>query len=438
MYDLAILGGGPAGYTAAAKALKHGMNVVIFEGDNIGGVCLNAGCIPTKTLLYGSKIYRHITEAAKYGVNASDVNYDYNAMLKRKERVIRRLVAGVKQQIKGATMVCGTARVANYREHITTIVCNDEHYEARNLLIATGSVNASPKLEGITSEHVVDSTATLNMSRVPKNAVIIGGGVIGMEFAQLWSNLGSKVTIVEALPTVLANFDEDISNYISQTFSKRGVKIMTSTRVESITGQGVMTSAGEISGDTVLVCTGRRPNMTGTEILNLPLTGKGISVDSHMRTALPGVYAAGDVTGISMLAHSAERQAAVAVNDMMCIEDEMRYNAIPAVVYCDPEIAAVGLTERQAKEILGENNYNIETLPMLFSGRFVAENDGEQGLCKVITDKHGIIIGTHMVGNPASEIIAIAVMAIEQGMTTEQLSRIILPHPTVGEILKHF
>lgn len=436
MFDLAIIGGGPGGYTAAAKAIKNNLSVILFEQDTLGGTCLNVGCIPTKALLYSSKLYRHAKESEKFGICVNNATFDFLKIQQRKMRVVRRLVAGVKQQTAGAAIVNKTVRIAAYSNGVTTLVADGETYEAKNVIIATGSVNALPPLKGIDLPHVVDSTGALALAQPPRKAVIVGGGVIGIEFAQMWNNFGSEVTVVEMLPSILANLDRDLSSYAAQSLTKQGVRILTETRVESITAEAVITDKGAIEADTVLVCTGRRPNMTGIESLNLPLEAKGIKVDEHMQTCLRGIYAVGDVTAKSMLAHTAERQAVVAVNNILGISDSMTYNAIPAVVYTDPEIACVGLTEREAENLLGEGNYHVTSLPMLFAGRFVAENDGEQGLCKIITGNDGHIIGVHIAGNASSEIISVAAMAIEQHMTTQQFEKIIFPHPTVSEIIK--
>lgn len=436
MYDLAIIGGGPAGYTAAAKASGHGLSVVLFERETLGGTCLNVGCIPTKALLYGSKMYSHAKSGDKFGVAAADVSYDFTKMQQRKTRVVRRLVAGVKQQVASATVVNADAHVVNYKSHVITIIAGDDIYEASNLLICTGSENAVPPVAGIDLPHVLDSTGALALDLVPEKAVVVGGGVIGIEFAQLWNNLGAKVTVVEMLPSILANLDGDVSNAVLQSLKKQGVNFMLETRVESISADAVHTDKGTVAADCVLVCTGRRPNMSGVEALNLPFEGRLLSLDDHQRTPLPGVYAAGDVTGRLMLAHTASRQAEVAVNNMLGIDDIMRYDDVPSVVYCDPEVAAVGLTEAQAKEKYGENGVFCAKIPMLYAGRFAAENEGEQGLCKMLADKDGRIVGVHMVGNTSSEIIATAAMAITARMTAGQLTRVVFPHPTVSEILK--
>ena len=445
-YFLAIIGGGPAGYTAAEKASKAGKDVVLFEQNAVGGTCLNVGCIPTKSLLYGAKQYYNATHAQKYGVTAENVAFDFAAMQKRKTIVVRKLVAGIKQRLNNehCTLVSGAAAVVSRTDELVTVSCNGETYEAENLLICTGSTNFVPPIPGIKeNEYVWDSTDALAATELPKSIIIVGGGVIGMEFATLYHELGVPVTVIEAMTTILPNLDQDIVNVLLEKYKKAGINILTSTKVESIEGGKVNVKSQisneqlQISAERILVSVGRRANLQGLEALNdLELNRRAIIVDEFMKTNLPNVYACGDVTGKIMLAHVAARQAEVMVGRLLkqIPLQRIAYNAIPSVVYTNPEIASVGVTELQAAEL------NIETevrqLPMTFSGRFMAENEGETGLCKLVLDtKKQTILGVHCIGNPCSEFIAAASFAVRMGYTTAEFEQVVFPHPTVSEIL---
>lgn len=437
MHYLAIIGGGPAGYTAAELASKAGKDVILFEQSALGGTCLNVGCIPTKSLLYGAKQYYNATHAQKYGVTAENVNFDFAAMQKRKTIVVRKLVAGIKQRLNNehCTLVSGFAKVISCQPSVVSIECNGETYEAENLLICTGSTNFVPPIPGIQDNPAVwDSTAALAATELPKSVIIVGGGVIGLEFATLYHELGISVTIIEALPRILANLDESISEYITSAYTKRGIKILTSTKVTAFEGNKVILDNGEtLEADKILVSVGRRANLQGLEALTeLEFNRGAIVVDDFCRTNLPNVYAAGDVTGKIMLAHVASRQAEVAIGRMLkqIPVQRIAYNAIPSVVYTNPEIASVGISETALE------GCEARTMPMTFSGRFMAENEGETGLCKlVINTKSQAVMGVHLVGNPCSEFIAAASFAVRMGYTVPEFRQVVFPHPTVSEIL---
>ena len=455
-YFLAIIGGGPAGYTAAEKASKAGKDVVLFEQNALGGTCLNVGCIPTKSLLYGAKQYYNATHAQKYGVTAENVAFDYAAMQKRKTIVVRKLVAGIKQRLQNehCTLVSGAATVLSYQPSAISIQCNGETYEAENLMICTGSTNFVPPIPGIQDNpHVWDSTDALAATELPGKIIIVGGGVIGMEFATLYHELGVEVTVIEAMPTILPNLDQEVVSILMEKYQKAGIRILTETKVEEINGEKVKANGEWYEADRILVSVGRRANMQGLEALtDLEMHRGGIVVDEFMKTNLPNVYACGDVTGKIMLAHVASRQAEVCVGRMLrqIPLQRIAYNAVPSVVYTNPEIASVGLTEEQVRafytEMEGpaglekaggvETFYEVRKLPMTFSGRFMAENDGETGLCKMLIDsKNKTVLGVHMIGNPCSEFVAAASFAVRMGYTVSEMEQVIFPHPTVSEIL---
>jgi len=439
-YFLAVIGGGPAGYTAAEKASKAGKDVVLFEQNAVGGTCLNVGCIPTKSLLYGAKQYYNATHAAKYGVTAENVSFDFAAMQKRKTIVVRKLVAGIKQRLNNehCTMVSGAAKVVSYQPSVVSIECNGETYEAENLLICTGSTNFVPPIPGIQdNEHVWDSTDALNATELPASIIIVGGGVIGLEFATLYHELGVPVTVIEAMPTILPNLDQDVVAVLAEKYKKAGINILTSTKVEKIEGQRLIANGEWFEADKILVSVGRRANLQGLEALNdLELNRGAIVIDDFCKTNLSNVYAAGDVTGKIMLAHVAARQAEVCVGRMLqqIPLQRIAYNAIPSVVYTNPEIASVGITEQQAAEM--NITAEVRKLPMTFSGRFMAENEGETGLCKMVIDaKTQMVLGVHMIGNPCSEFVAAASFAVRNGYTVPEFRQVVFPHPTVSEIL---
>jgi dihydrolipoamide dehydrogenase len=439
-YFLAIIGGGPAGYTAAEQASKAGKDVVLFEQNAVGGTCLNVGCIPTKSLLYSAKQYYNATHAQKYGVTANEVSFDFAAMQKRKTIVVRKLVAGIKQRLNNehCKLVSGFAKVLDSIRQVWRIECNGEIYEAENLMICTGSTNFVPPIPGIKDNSAVwDSTDALNATELPKSIIIVGGGVIGMEFATLYHELGVPVTVIEALPSILPNLDPEVVSVLAEKYRKAGINILTSTKVESINGNELTANGQQLTADKILVSVGRRANLQGLEALkDLELNRGAIVIDEFCKTNLPNVYACGDVTGKIMLAHVASRQAEVAVGRMLkqIPLQRIAYNAIPSVVYTNPEIASVGITEQQASEMGIETE--VRKLPMTFSGRFMAENEGETGLCKMIIDakKHSVL-GVHMIGNPCSEFISAASFAVRMGYTTAEFQQVVFPHPTVSEIL---
>ena len=453
MYDLAILGGGPGGYVAAGRAGAAGLSVILFEKRELGGVCLNEGCVPTKTLLYSAKVFDYAKHADQYGVKVEGSSIDFGAIFKRKEKVVKKLVGGVKAQMKGAKVevVKGEAVITGRGTEGITLAAEGKEFQARNLLICTGSEAAVPPIPGLREglgEAVVTNREILALSEQPKELVVIGGGVIGMEFASFFHSIGTKVTVVEMLPKILGPLDDEISAMLQAQYEKKGVEFHLSCKVVAVEGNDVVYEDPEgktcrAHGDKILVSVGRRASFQGIGLesigveLALNPAGRpyGIKVDEKMRTNVPGVYAAGDVTGFSMLAHTASREGEVAVNNILGKADHMRYDAIPGVVYTNPEVAGVGVTEAEAQK--KGLDYTVLKLPMAFSGRFVAENERGEGLCKVIVGRqYHEVLGVHMLGNPCSEMIHSACVAIEQEMTVEQLKEVVFPHPTVSEILK--
>ena len=471
-YDLAIIGGGPAGYHAAGLAASGGLKTILFEADKLGGVCLNEGCIPTKAMLNASKHLYYARNAGAYGVMASyksaggaaapenpEFRINHEAVLARKEKVIRTLTAGVRSQLKSANaeVAAGKAEItgpAGAGGYIVTQSSGQEAgraAEAARVLIATGSSPVMPPLEGVAqglaSGFVITSTEALSLAKVPERFVIIGGGIIGLELADYYNSAGSQVTVVEMLDRIAYPMESETSRILFNNLKKRGVNFMLGSRFTGIvqpgadgSGGGVTAepaSQGIVPADKVLVAIGRRPNISGAGIERLGIYAErgAIVTDDCMRTNVPGIYAAGDVNGKLMLAHTAYREAECAVSHMLGSPVRMRYDAIPSAVYTNPESAGAGETEESAAA--KGLDVKVVKLPLRFSGRYIAEVDGGDGICKVIFDRRsGAVLGAHIVGPYASEIIVSAAFMIESKRPAKALRELTFPHPTVGEALR--
>lgn len=443
-YDVAIIGGGPAGYTAAERAAAGGLSTVLFEKNALGGVCLNEGCVPTKTLLYSAKVYDTIKHAPKYAVKAENPSFDFPKIIARKNKVVKKLTAGIRMKMTehGVVVVNGAAEIkGKTADGLLEIVCGEERYEVDNLLICTGSETVIPPIPGLAQTDYWTSREALASKELPASLVIIGGGVIGMEFASFFNSMGTEVHVVEMLDKILGPMDQELSDLLQAEYAKRGIKFYLGHTVTAVRpGEVTVEKEGEtftIQGEKVLLSVGRRPVTKGfgLETLALEPFRNGILVNEYMQTSLPSVYACGDITGFSLLAHTAVSEAEVAIKHILGkAKAGMSYKAIPGVVYTNPEIAGVGKTEEELK---AEGiPYRVKKIPMAFSGRFVAENEMGNGVCKLILDSEDTIIGAHLLGNPASELIVIAGLAIEKGMKADELASIVFPHPTVGEIIK--
>ncbi len=442
-YDLAILGGGPAGYVAAERAGAKGLKVVVFDKRALGGVCLNEGCIPTKTLLNSAKVLEYAHEAGKYGVKVDGVGFDFKKIMNRKDKVVKKLVSGVGAKMKHAKadVVMAEAVVKEKRGDVITITAEGKDYTASRLLLCTGSEAAVPPIPGLDKDQVLTNREILQLKELPKSLVIIGGGVIGSEFADFFNAMGTKVTVIEMLPEILTGVDEEIAAFVRKEFEKRGIEYHLQAKVTELKGKEVIFEKGgetlSVTGEQVLLSVGRRANVQGIGLENIGVdfTPKGVKIDKYCRTNVPNVYAAGDITGFSLLAHTASREGEVAINHILGRKDVMRYNAIPGVVYTHPETAGVGLTESAAKAKGIE--VEVRKLPMAYAGRFIAENEGKDGFCKVIVGKkYKEILGIHIVGGACSEMIWGACALIEAQLRVQDVEEIIFPHPTVSEIIK--
>lgn len=441
-YDIAIIGGGPAGYTAAERASENGLKTLLFEKKTIGGVCLNEGCIPTKTLLYSAKVLDTIRTASKYGIQADNrPRFELEKIIARKDRTVRRLVSGIQYRLNadGVKTVQGEARIVGEEFGLLHIRCGEETYLAKKLLVCAGSETVIPPICGLPEIDYWTSREALEVKELPRSLAIIGGGVIGMEFASFFHSMDVKVKVIEMMPEILGNMDKECSAMLRNTYAKKGIEFYLRTQVTEVKPGVLLAEKGgdtlSIDAEKVLVSVGRKPVLShlGLDKLGIEHDRRGIRVNEHMQTSHPHIYACGDITGFSLLAHTAYRESEVAVNHILEREDRMDYDPIPSVVYTNPEFASVGKTEDELKA--QGVPFRIQKIPMTYSGRFMAENEGVNGLCKLVTDEHDRIIGCQLVGNPASEIIVIAGIAIQNKDTVETFEKNVFPHPTVSEII---
>ncbi len=447
IYDLIVIGGGPAGYLGAERAGHAGLKTLLFEKRSVGGVCLNEGCIPTKTLLYSAKIKDSAEHGEKYGVVTSEIKIDHKAVVARKNKVVKTLVGGVSATLKGTgvTVMDAEAKITGKSADGYTVTDGKEVYTGKKLLIAAGSVPAVPPIPGlkesIESGFVLTSREMLDIESVPENLVVIGGGVIGLEMASYFKSAGANVTVVEMLPSIGGPIDSDIAGILLKNLKKKGIDFKLSCMVTGISKdieyKDADGNAQKISADKVLLSIGRRPMSDGLGLETIGvITERGaVKTDKNMQTNVPGVYAAGDINGKSLLAHTAYREAEVAVTHMTGGKDTMRYSAIPAVIYTNPEVAGVGVTAKEAKE--KGIDFVEKSISMNYAGRYLAENDRGDGIIKLIVDKKwNKLIGVHMIANYASEIIYGADLMIEKEMTIDEIKQLVFPHPTVSEALR--
>ncbi len=438
-YDLIVLGGGPAGYVAAERAGERGLKVLLLERRHLGGVCLNEGCIPSKTLLNSAKYYRHATHGTAYGVEAKDVSFNWAAVHARKTKVIETLRSGIAGLMKKnqVTVVNAAGKLMPGRR----VEADGKVYEAANILLATGSAPARPPIPGLELPGVVDSTGILALERRPESVAVIGGGIIGCEFACYYASLGVPVTVIEMLPEICPTLDEEIARVLRGGLEKLGVVFYTGAKVQRIAETTIQFQAGgetkEIPREVALVATGRAPVVAdlGFEAAGLDFDRRGVKTDDRGATNLPGVWAAGDVTGRGWLAHAASRMGEVVVNNLTGRPDRMRFDAVAGVVYTNPEAASVGLTAAQAQA----RGIPVKTakLPMSASGRYLAEHAGERGLAKVVLHAETkALLGVHLVGGACSETIWGAAALIEAEYRAREIADLVFPHPTMSEIIR--
>jgi dihydrolipoamide dehydrogenase len=448
--DVVVIGGGPGGYVAAIRAAQLGLKTVCVEMDaTLGGTCVNVGCIPSKALLTSSEhldFARH--SAAAHGIRIDGVSLDLAAMLKRKDDVVGQNTRGIEFLFKKNKVTWAKGRGTLRKDNVVVVHAEaggTTSYQAANVVIATGSVPVELPFLKFDEERILSNTGALKIPRVPEHLIVIGGGVIGLELGSVWRRLGAKVTVVELMPTILPGMDDEIIREADKVFRKQGLDVRTGTRVVS----GKRT-AGDVSieiekdgkretlqGDHVLVSVGRRPSLTGldAQALGLTLTKRGeIAVDDQMRTNLRGVYAIGDCVPGPMLAHKAEDEGVIAAEVIAGKPAHMHYKSIPSVVYTWPEIASVGLTERQVKD--GGREYRAGKFPFSANGR--ARSMGESsGFVKFVADaRTDELLGCHMIGPNVSELIAEIVLAFEYRASADDIAMTVHAHPTLSEVTK--
>lgn len=440
-YQVAVIGGGPGGYIAAIQAAKRGLKTVLVEKKELGGTCLNRGCIPTKTLLHSSDVYHEILNSKALGIEIKgDIDYNYKKIAKRKDKVIKQLRSGIEYLVSGngIDLVQGEAVLTSSN----SFKVGDETYEAENIILATGSVPATVPIPGADQEGVVNSDAVLSLESCPENITIIGGGVIGVEFATLFANLGKKVTIIEMMPSILFGNDPDICDTMQYILSTdKGITIETNAKVSKISDDLTVvyeadSEVKESHADLVILAIGRKPDIASLnlDVAGVKTTEKGfIEVNEYMQTNVPNIYAIGDITGKIQLAHVASAQGMVAADHISGLDKKMDYTAIPSCIYTTPEIACVGLTESKAKDL------GIEVSCGQFSvsgnGRSLAINSA-QGFAKLVCNKNtNEIIGCHIISANATEMISEATLAIQNNLTVDQLGQTVHAHPTVSEII---
>ena len=443
MYDLIVLGGGPAGYLAAERAGSAGLSVLLIEKRSLGGVCLNEGCIPSKALLHSAKVFDYAKHSKDYGVTVEGVSIDHKAVVERKNKVVKTLVSGVAALMKAhkVTVINGEGVLTGKN----TVAVGGDSYEGKNIMLCTGSEAVVPPIpgvkEGLERGTVVTNREILDLDALPESLVVIGGGVNGLEMASYFNSAGSKVTVIEMLPHIAGPTDREISSILLGNYKAKGIQFHLNSKVVEVTADAVVFEADgkreSVKADKVLLSIGRRAvtKGIGTEETGVYTERGAVVTDKFGRTNIPNIYAAGDVNGKSMLAHTAYREAEVAVNNILGKKDVMRYNAIPSVIYTNPEVASVGETEETARA----KGLDVEVVSqqMMYSGRYVAENMLGDGICKVIIDKkRRTVLGVHMIGNYASEIIYGAGIMVETEMRVGDVKELVFPHPTVCEIIR--
>jgi dihydrolipoamide dehydrogenase len=440
-YKIAILGGGPGGYVASIKAAQLGAKTVLIEKGEVGGVCLNEGCIPTKTLLKSAKVYQEILNSEVYGIKIggqTEISLDWDAMLQRKDRVVGQLTSGVRSllQKNGVEVVRGYGEVKDPH----TILVGDRTISTDHLIVATGSRPNIPPIPGLESSlrdgFAVTSTGALNLQAIPSEVVVVGGGVIGIEFAALFNALGSKVTVLEKF-TVLGTLDGDLQKYMLRTLRKKGVELLEGVDIERFEGNKVVAKvAGKtetFQGDKVIVSLGRRANVESLQTLGLHMDGAGIRTNERLETNIPGVYAIGDVNGKQMLAHVASAEGIVAVENILGGNSTINYDEVPAGIYSFPEVAVVGLTEEEARK--RGHRLKIGTFPLTANGKALAEGEAD-GFVKIVADEqYGEVLGVHIIASQATDLISEAVATLKLEGTVHDLAQAIHHHPTSSEII---
>ncbi|MBK5241957.1 dihydrolipoyl dehydrogenase [Clostridium sp.] len=446
--DVTIIGGGPGGYVAAIQAAKLGAKVILIEKEKLGGTCLNWGCIPTKTLVRSAQVLETLKKADEFGCYAENVGVNMEKVIARKDKVVTQLVTGVEYLMKAnkIKVIYGVAEIVNKESVLVKSKTQEVTIKAKNIVIATGSKSAIIPIKGIDNKHVIDSSDALCLKEIPKKLVVVGGGVIGMEFAYIYASFGTEVSVVEFFDKCLINCDEDICEVNKKSAEQRGIKLYNSAKVAEICD----TESDEcmvrfvqdgkdkfIIADKVLLAVGRTPYFEGLGLENVGVElndrGRGVKVNSKMQTNIPNIYAIGDVNNALLLAHVASHQGVVAAKNIMGKPCDMDYSAVPAAIFTEPEIAMVGLGEKAAKQ----QGIEVEVGKFAFAGNGKALSYGESdGFIKIIRDKNtNRLIGAGIVGLHATDLIAVLTLAIKNNLTAEAIAETIHAHPTTAEVI---
>lgn len=441
-YKVVVIGGGPGGYVAAIRAAQLGASVAVIERDQLGGTCLNRGCIPTKTLLTSAELFHGIKKSGDYGIRVENPVPEFDRMIERKNQVVQKLVAGINFLFKKnkIQLFQGSGRIIS--ANCVEVAKEDgsvEEITAENIIIATGSEPALITSLDYDGERVITSNEALGHKEIPDNLVVIGGGVVGCEFACIFAQLGSKVTIIDVMPTILPGADKEVSRQMQSLFKRRGIIVKTGANILKVAKSdneiSVVLEGGEaISTDKILISVGRTLNSKslGLETVGIELGAKGeIIVNSRLQTNIPNIYAIGDITNKMLLAHVASAQGITAVENIMGIRKDMNYDVVPSCIFTYPETAGVGLTSQQAEE----QGIAVKTGKFPFIALGKAQASGEtDGFIKILADEAtDRILGVHIIGPHATDLIAEAALAIKLGATTTQLAETIHAHPTFAE-----
>ena len=443
--DVCVIGTGPGGYVAAIRGAQLGLKVAVVEREELGGVCLNRGCIPTKAMLRSADLLTTFMHSADFGILAENVRVDYAKVLARKDKVVKQLVGGVASLLEsnGVQVIRGSGRLVERRKVLIT-GANEAAISAKNVIIATGSEPASLPIKGASGSGVIDSDGALELREVPQSMLVIGGGAVGAEWANIFGAFGSQVTLVEMLPTLLPLEDEDMGRALARSLSRRGITVHTDAKLEEISdgddGKKVGTltlkdgKQERVAADMVLIGVGRKPNTEGLGLddVGVKTDRRGfVEIDDHLRTSVPNVYAIGDVSGKQLLAHLASHQGITAMETIAGQDKTMDYKAVPSCTFTHPEVATVGLSEREARD----KGYDVRVgkFPLAASGRAMTYGDTD-GLVKVVADaKYGELLGVHIIGPSASDMIPEAVLGIRLEATLEDITGTIHAHPTMAE-----
>lgn len=439
MYDIIIVGAGPGGYVAAIKAAQLGAKVALVEKENIGGVCLNDGCIPTKTFLKSASVMKTINKSDFYGIMTTKPTFDWSKIVDRKDKVVKQLTGGISFLLKKnkVDVINGFGEVLSSNK----VKVGDITYDTKNVIIATGSSPIIPPIEGAKEAYekgfLYTSKELLHIKDVPKKLVIVGGGVIGVEFATVFKTFGSDVTIIEKLDTILPMMDEDLFKAYTKTLTKEGIKIVTQAEVTKVLDHQVTYKHDgketTIDADVILMSVGVKPNSKGLEHLNLKMDRANIITNEYLETSVKGIYAIGDVNGKYMYAHVASHEGVVAVNHILGKPThKMNYDRVPANIYGTPEIASIGLTEKEAKT--RGLDYKVSKVPIQAVGKALADGESEGFIKLIVDNKYLEILGAHIFAYNATELISEFAVAMQAEATAYEIAASIHPHPTLSEL----